>query len=106
MVAEPMGAFNRDPRDLVVYTSGDSLVVNPLLESCAARESFGRPWEGSPPYPVPEGTFIDNSLIMLTHNHEARDGSHFLFVPSSSSGFRDPWVERAAPFKRGTTFVF
>ena len=43
---------------------------------------------------------------MLTHNHEDEDGSHFLFVPSSSSGFRDPWVERALPFKRGTAFFF
>ena len=43
---------------------------------------------------------------MLTHNHEVEDGSHFLFVPSSSSGFPDPWVERALPFKRGTAFFF
>ena len=43
---------------------------------------------------------------MLTHNHEAEDGSHFLFVPSSSSGCPDPWVERAVPFKRGTAFFF
>ena len=59
-----------------------------------------------PPYTVPEGTFIVNCLIMLTHNHEAEDGSHFLFVPSSSPGFPDPWVERAVPFKRGTAFFF
>ena len=39
----------------------------------------------SPCYTVPEGTLIVNCLIMLTHNHEAEDGSHFLFVPSSSS---------------------
>ena len=31
VVAEPMGAFNRDPNDLVV-TVGDRLVVNHLLE--------------------------------------------------------------------------
>ena len=43
---------------------------------------------------------------MLTHNHEEEDGSHFLFVPSGSSGFPDPWVERAVPFKRGTAFFF
>ena len=43
---------------------------------------------------------------MLTNNHEAEDGSHFLFVPSSSSGFPDPWVERAVPFKRGTPIFF
>ena len=43
---------------------------------------------------------------MLTHNHEEEDGSHFLFVPSSSSGFPDPWAERAVPFKRGTAFFF
>ena len=49
---------------------------------------------------------IVNCLIMLTHNHEEEDGSHFLFVPSSSSGFPDPWVERAVPFKRGTAFFF
>ena len=35
-------------------------------------------------------------------SHEAEDGSHFLFVPSSSSGFPDPWMERAVPFKRAT----
>ena len=29
---EPMGAFSRDPGDLVVYTTGDKLVVNHLLE--------------------------------------------------------------------------
>ena len=44
---------------------------------------------------------------MLTHNHEEEEnGSHFLFVPSSSSGFPDPSVERAVPFKRGTAFFF
>ena len=43
---------------------------------------------------------------MLTNNHEEEDGSHFLFVPSSSSGFPDPWVGRAVPFKRGTAFFF
>ena len=43
---------------------------------------------------------------MLIHNHEEEDGSHFLFVPSSGSGFPDPWVERAVPFKRGTAFFF
>ena len=59
-----------------------------------------------PPYTIPEGTLIVNCLIMLTHNHEEEDGSHFLFVPSSSSGFPDPWVERAVPFKRGTAFFF
>ena len=58
-----------------------------------------------PPYTIPEGTLIVNCLIMLTHNHEEEDGSHFLFVPSSSSGFPDPWVERAVPFKRGTACV-
>ena len=60
----------------------------------------------APPYTIPEGTLIVNCLIMLTHNHEEEDGSHFLFVPSSSSGFPDPWVERAVPFKRGTAFFF
>ena len=40
----------------------------------------------APPYTIPEGTLIVNCLIMLTHNHEEEDGSHFLFVPSSSSG--------------------
>ena len=60
----------------------------------------------APPYTVPEGTFIVNCLVMLTHNHEAEDGSHFLFVPSRSSGFPDPWVDRAVPFKRGTIFFF
>ena len=55
---------------------------------------------------MPEGTLIVNCLILLTHNHEAEDGSHFLFVPSSSSGFSDPWVERVVPFKRGTAFFF
>ena len=44
----------------------------------------------APPYTIPEGTLIVNCLIMLTHNHEEEDGSHFLFVPSSSSGFPDP----------------
>ena len=58
------------------------------------------------PTPVHEGTLIVNCLIMLTHNHEAQDGSHFFFVPSSSLGFPDPWVERAVPFKRGTAFFF
>ena len=33
-------------------------------------------------------------------------GRIFFFVPSSSSGFPDPWVERAVPFKRGTAFFF
>ena len=28
----------------------------------------------------------------------------FSFVPSGSSGFPDPWVERGVPFKRGTAF--
>ena len=60
----------------------------------------------APPYTIPEGTLIANCLIMPTHNHEEEDGSHFLFVPSSSSGFPDPWVERAVPFKRGTAFFF
>ena len=56
----------------------------------------------APPCIVPGGTFIVNCLIMLTHNHEAEDGSHFIFVPSSSSGFPNPWVEKVVPFKRGT----
>ena len=60
----------------------------------------------APPYTIPEGTLIVNCLIMLTHNHEEEDGSHFLFVPSSSSGFPDPWVERVVRFKRGTAFFF
>ena len=60
----------------------------------------------APPYTITEGTLIVNCLIMLTHNHEEEDGSHFLFVPSSSLGFPDPWVERAVPFKRDTAFFF
>ena len=52
----------------------------------------------APPYTIPEGTLIVNCLIMLTHNHEEEDGSHFLFVPSSSSGFPDPWVESWVQF--------
>ena len=60
----------------------------------------------APPYTSTEGTLIVNCLIMLTHNHEAEDGSHFLYVPSSSSGFHDPWLERVVPFKRGTAFFF
>ena len=55
-------------------------------------------------YTSPEGTFIVNCLIMLTNKHEAEDGSHFRFVPSNNSGFLDPWVERAVPFKRGNFF--
>ena len=43
---------------------------------------------------------------MLTHNHEAEDGSHFLFLPCRSSAFPDPWVERDVPFKRGAAFLF
>ena len=60
----------------------------------------------APSYNVPEGPLMVNCLIMLSHNHEAEDGLHFLFVPSSSSGFHDPWVERVVPFKRGTAFFF
>ena len=56
------------------------------------------------PYTLPKGTLIVNCLIMLPNIREAEDGSHFLFVPSSSSGFRDPWVERSVSFKRGTAF--
>ena len=33
----------------------------------------------APPYTMPEGTLIVNCLIMLTHNHEAEDGSHVFF---------------------------
>ena len=58
----------------------------------------------APPYTVREGTLTVNCLIMLIHTHEAEDGSHFLFLPYSSSGFPDPWVERAVPFKRGIAF--
>ena len=58
----------------------------------------------APSYAVPDGTLIINCLIMLTHHHGAEDGSHFLFVPSTSSGFPVPWVERAEPFKRGNAF--
>ena len=43
---------------------------------------------------------------MLSHNHEAEDGSHFLFLYFRSSGFPDPWVERAVPFKGGIAFFF
>ena len=60
----------------------------------------------APPYIVPDGTVIVKCLIMLTHNHEAEDGSHFVFVPSITSGFLDPGVERVVPFKRGTAFFF
>ena len=56
------------------------------------------------PYTVPDGRLIVNCLIMLTHNHAAQDGSHFLFVPSSSWGIPDPWLDRAVPFKSGTAF--
>ena len=42
----------------------------------------------APPYNLPKGTLIVNCLIKLTHDYEAEDGSHFLFVPSSISGFR------------------
>ena len=59
-----------------------------------------------PPYTIPEGTLIVNCLIILTHNHGAKDGSHFLLVPSSDSGFFDPWVDRAVPFERGTALFF
>ena len=60
----------------------------------------------APLYTVPEGTLIVYCLIVLTHNHEAEDGSHFLFVPFNGLGFPDFWVERAAPFKRGAAFFF
>ena len=60
----------------------------------------------APPYTVPDATLIVNCLILLTHNRKAEDGSHFLFVPSSSSGFPDPWVERAVPLKRGCSPAF
>ena len=60
----------------------------------------------APPYTVPDGTVIVNCVIMLMHNHAAEDGSHFLFVPSSSARFPNPWVERAVPFKMGTTIFF
>ena len=60
----------------------------------------------APPYTVPEGKLLVNCLIMPLHDDEAQDGSHFLFVPSSSSGFRNPWVERAVPFKRGIALFF
>ena len=59
-----------------------------------------------PPHTMPKGTLIVNCLIMLTPDHETEDGSHFLFVPSSSSGFPDRWVERAVRFQRGTGFFF
>ena len=59
-----------------------------------------------PPYTVPEGTLIVNCLIMLTHNHEAEDGSHSLIVPPRNWGLPNPWVERAVPFRRGTAFLF
>ena len=59
-----------------------------------------------PPYIVPDGTLIVNCLIMLTQNHEAEDGPHFLLVPSNNSGFPHPWVEGGVPFKRDTAFFF
>ena len=81
----------------------DDLDRVPLSEKAPIFNDLHR---DAPPYTIPEGTLIVNNLIMLTHNHEEEDGSHFLFVPSSSSGFPDPWVERAVPFKRGTAFFF
>ena len=51
------------------------------------------------PYTVPEGTLIVDCLIMLTHNHETEDGSHFVFLTSSSFVFADPTVGKAPPFK-------
>ena len=60
----------------------------------------------APPYIVHEGTLIVNCLIMLTDNHEPEDGSHFLFVPSSTSRALDPWVDRGLPLERGTAFFF
>ena len=59
-----------------------------------------------PPYTVPESTVIVNCLIMLAHNHEVEDGSHFFSVSSSIFGFFDPGVEKIVPFKRGTAFFF
>ena len=56
----------------------------------------------APPYTVLQGILIVNCLIVLTHNHEAEDGSHFLFVRSSNSGFPDPWVERVVPFNQSS----
>ena len=40
----------------------------------------------APSYTLPDGTLIVHCLIMLTHNHEAEDGSHFLFLPLAVRG--------------------
>ena len=45
--AESIAAFQRDPMDLVVTIGGEPLARAQFFESCAARESFERPWEGA-----------------------------------------------------------
>ena len=62
--------------------------------------------DAPPPYTVPDGTLIVNCLIMLTHNHEAEDGTHFLFVPSNSSGFPDPWLRGLCHSRGALRFSF
>ena len=47
VAAEPLGAFNRDPNDLVL-TVGGKLVVNHLLEMrfAISKPKFGLCWYG------------------------------------------------------------
>ena len=88
----------------VVGRVGWNCTILNMAEICAMTTPHSISIAMPPPYTVPDGTLIVNGLIMLTHNHEAEDGSHFLFVPSSSPGFAEPWVQGAVPFKRGTAF--
>ena len=93
-------------RKTVVGVAGWSCTILDMAEISSYEHTPQPPHRYAPPYTIPEGTLIVICLVMLTHNHEEEDVSHFLFVPSSGSGFPDPWVERVVPFKRGTAFFF
>ena len=76
----------------VVGGVGSSCTILDIAEILSYDHTPQHLHRNAPPYTVPDGTLIFNRLIMLTHNHNAEEGSHFLFVPSSSSWSPDPWV--------------
>ena len=60
---------------------GWSCTILDMVEISSYDHTPQHLYRDASPYTVPEGTLIVNCLIMLTHNHEAKDGSHLYFCP-------------------------
>ena len=60
----------------------------------------------APPYTIPEDTLIVNCLIMLTHNHEAEEGSQFAFHHPALGGSLTLGCRGLCPSRGALHFFF